>query len=164
MSDKYSSDSENSEELDQRSQEETSESSSDDGYLQKFVEPYKEASKEQYMLNNQQKQVEKDRILEAQELIQKGKNSKAINVISEILKNNSKCITAYEMMSQIFRNDHDIHRAMLFELAGVIIEGNLIKLVQTFQHLRDNTLDPRLLRLCAVKIMQHPKCDDQKRK
>lgn len=41
-------------------------------YLQKFVEPYKDASKEQYMLNNQQKQMEKDRILEAQELIQSG--------------------------------------------------------------------------------------------
>lgn len=53
---------------------------------------------------------------------------------------------------------------MLFELAGVIIEGNLIKLVQMFQRLRDNTMDPRLLKLCAVKIMQHPKCDDQKRK
>lgn len=52
MSDKYSSDSESSELLEQQSQEEVSESSSDDGYLRKFVEPYKEASKEQYMLNN----------------------------------------------------------------------------------------------------------------
>ena len=65
MSDKYSSDSENSEFLEQQSQEEVSESSSDDRYLRKFVEPYKEASKEQYMLNNQQKQMEKDHILEA---------------------------------------------------------------------------------------------------
>ena len=68
------------------------------------------------------------------------------------------------MMGQIFRSYNDIHRAMLFELAGVIIEGNLIKMVQMFQRLRDSTMDPRSLHLCAVKIMQHPKCDDQKRK
>ena len=96
------------------------------------MQPYKDASKDQYLLNNQQKQVEKDRILEAQELIHNGQNSQAISVITEILKNNSKCITAYEMMSHIFRSDNDIHRALLFELAGTIIEGNLIKLVQMF--------------------------------
>ncbi|CAL6003650.1 Conserved_hypothetical protein [Hexamita inflata] len=111
------------------------------------------------IVNDNSKQL----LLQAATYLAQNSVQTAKTLAEEALRINPRNPQAYEFIGDLMRNYlHNPQGALQFELAGILIERSLHKLVKIFKEISETFGDSKILRNCAQKILQLSESDQQR--